>query len=166
VLSDNPTLNVRHVPTAKQPLRIVLDPRGQLRGDLNIFQTASEASPVLVVNSGRYSSKRADFAPQVDVISLPDNNGRVDLHALLRELGHRKINELHLEAGARLTGAFIEANAVDELLVYLAPSIFGPQANEMFTLPQLLELPAAQKWKFFDLAMLGEDARLRLKKVS
>lgn len=166
VMSDNPTLNVRHVATMKQPLRIVLDPRGKLHADLNIFKTASEEAPVLVVNSGRYSSKQAVFTPQVEVLSLPDTNGRIDLHALLRELGKRKVNELHLEAGARLTGAFLQVDCVDELLVYLAPTLFGPQANEMFTLPELLEIPAAHKWKFFDLAMLGDDARLRLKKVS
>ncbi len=165
VMSDNPTLNVRHVATTKQPLRIVLDPRGQLRADLNIFKSASEEAPVLVVNSGRYSSKRAVFTPQVEVLSLPDQDGRIDLHALLRELGTRKINELHLEAGARLTGAFLQTDAVDELLIYLAPALFGPQANEMFTLPEMLALPAAQQWKFFDLGLLGEDARLRLKKV-
>ena len=165
VMSDNPLLTVRHVSVAKQPLRIVLDPRGQLRADLNIFKSASEEAPVLVVNSGRYASKSAVFTPQVEVLSLPDKNGRIDLHALLAELGKRKINELHLEAGARLTGAFLQADAVDELLIYLAPTLFGPQANEMFTLPALSEIPAAQKWQFFELISLGEDVRLRLRRI-
>lgn len=165
VMSDNPTLNVRHVAVAKQPLRIVLDPRGQLRANLNIIQTASDDAPVWVVNGARMNAHLAKTAPQLQLLSLPDVNGRIDLHALLRELGNRNINELHVEAGARLTGAFIEADAVDELLIYLAPSLFGPLANEMFTLPELLEIPAAQKWKFFDVKLVGEDVRLRLQKV-
>ncbi len=164
VMSDNPLLTVRHVSVAKQPLRIVLDPRGQLSAELNIFKSASEDAPVLVVNAGRKLEKSTVFAPQVEVLSLPDQNGRIDLHALLRELGKRKINELHLEAGARLTGAFLEADAVDELLLYFAPTLFGPQANEMFTLPEMLEIPAAQKWQFFDVFSVGEDVRLRLRK--
>jgi diaminohydroxyphosphoribosylaminopyrimidine deaminase / 5-amino-6-(5-phosphoribosylamino)uracil reductase len=165
VMSDNPLLNVRHVAVAKQPLRIVIDPRGKLRADLNIIRSASEEVPVLVVNGGRINEYLAKTAPQVQLLSLPDVNGRIDLHALLRELGNRKINELHLEAGARLTGAFLQADAVDELLIYLAPTLFGPLANEMFTLPELLEIPAAQKWKFFDVKSVGEDVRLRLRKV-
>jgi diaminohydroxyphosphoribosylaminopyrimidine deaminase / 5-amino-6-(5-phosphoribosylamino)uracil reductase len=165
VMTDNPMLNVRHLAVAQQPLRIVLDPRGTLRANLNIIQSSSENAPVLVVNGERINEHLAKTAPQVELLSLPDNNGRIDLHTLLRELGGRKINELHIEAGARLTGAFLQADAVDELLIYLAPTLFGPLANEMFTLPELLELPAAQKWKFFDVKSIGEDVRMRLKKM-
>jgi diaminohydroxyphosphoribosylaminopyrimidine deaminase / 5-amino-6-(5-phosphoribosylamino)uracil reductase len=165
VMTDNPMLNVRHVPVAKQPLRIVIDPRGQLRANLNIIQSASDDAPVLVVNGTRINEHLAKTAPQVQLLSLPDVNGRIDLHALLHELGNRKINELHLEAGARLTGAFLQAGAVDELLIYLAPTLFGPLANEMFTLPELLEIPAAQRWKFFDVKSMGEDVRMRLRRV-
>ncbi len=164
VMSDNPTLTVRHVATAKQPLRIVLDPRGHLHPDLNIIKTASESAPVLVVNGARTNSALQKTAPQVELLSLPDVNGRIDLHALLRALGERKINELHIEAGARLSGVFMEADLVDELLVYLAPTLFGPHAKEMFTLPETLKIPAAQKWAFFDVSMVGVDVRLRLRR--
>jgi diaminohydroxyphosphoribosylaminopyrimidine deaminase / 5-amino-6-(5-phosphoribosylamino)uracil reductase len=165
VMSDNPTLTVRHVSTARQPLRIVLDPRGHLHADLNIIKSASESAPVLVVNGTRTNTNLQKTAPQVELLSLPDTNGRIDIHALLKELGARKINELHIEAGARLTGVFIDADAVDELLIYLAPTLLGPHAVEMFRLPELLQLPAAQKWQFFDVAMVGRDARLRLRKA-
>jgi diaminohydroxyphosphoribosylaminopyrimidine deaminase/5-amino-6-(5-phosphoribosylamino)uracil reductase len=160
VRADNPQLTVRHVSTTKQPLRVVLNHADTLAPDLNVFQTASPDAPVLVVNA----VVKAPFHPNVEMISLPDANGRIDLHATLRELGARQINELHLEAGARLTGAFIEADLVDELLVYLAPSIIGPQGKELFSTTILEKLPTAQLWEFFDVRVLGADVRLQLRR--
>ena len=58
--------------------------------------------------------------------------GRVDLAALMRELAARGINELHVEAGAKLTGALLDAGLVDELLLYLAPTLIGDPARGMF----------------------------------
>ena len=59
------------------------------------------------------------------VMSMPGLDGRVDLSALLTQLAESGVNELHVEAGATLNAALIEADLVDELLVYLAPKILG-----------------------------------------
>jgi diaminohydroxyphosphoribosylaminopyrimidine deaminase / 5-amino-6-(5-phosphoribosylamino)uracil reductase len=157
---DNPRLTVRHVPVTKQPLRVLLDAKNTLTADMNVFQDVSDEAPVLHVTA----TPRAPIAPNVQTLALGDASHRIDLSALLRALGERKINELHLEAGARLTGAFIEQNLVDELLIYLAPKLIGPQGKEMFTLPALEMLPRAQAWAFSDLKMIGDDVRLRLLK--
>jgi diaminohydroxyphosphoribosylaminopyrimidine deaminase/5-amino-6-(5-phosphoribosylamino)uracil reductase len=63
------------------------------------------------------------------VLTLPDADRRIDLAALMRELGARGINELHVEAGAKLNGALFAAGVVDELLLYLAPSLIGDPAR-------------------------------------
>ena len=57
---------------------------------------------------------------------LPNAHGKVDLPALLAELGRREVNELHVEAGGKLNGSLLREGCVDELLLYLAPSLLGP----------------------------------------
>ncbi len=69
--------------------------------------------------------------PTLEVLALPDTDGRVDLAAMMRALAGRGINELHVEAGAKLTGALLEAGLVDELLLYLAPALLGDPARGM-----------------------------------
>ncbi len=158
---DNPRLTVRHAAVAKQPLRVLLDHANVLTPEMNVFTEVSEAAPVLVVSA----APRPPVAPKVQTACFGDENGRIDLSATLRYLAvAHQVNELHLEAGARLTGAFLQAQLVDELLIYLAPSVIGPQGKEMFSLPQLFELPAQNVWEFFDVQMIGADLRVRLRK--
>jgi len=99
VLADDPRLDVRLVPTALQPIRLVLDPQGRLPAGARILQPPGEARAI--------------------------GPGRADLPALLAELGSQGINELHVEAGPTLSGAFLDAGLVDELLIYQAPVLIG-----------------------------------------
>jgi diaminohydroxyphosphoribosylaminopyrimidine deaminase / 5-amino-6-(5-phosphoribosylamino)uracil reductase len=161
---DNPQLTVRHVPVARQPLRVLVDHLDALTPDLRVFEAAGTDAPILIVNAGKKTQVTSPFGPQVSTVSLPDARGRVDLRALLQHLGGRKVNELHLEAGARLTGALIAEGLVDELLVYLAPRLIGQHGKELFTLPKLDALPDAPAWRIFDVAQVGDDVRLRLEK--
>ena len=80
----------------------------------------------LIVTAG---ARNADWPEGVEVLTLPDATGRVDLDAMLREFGARGINELHVEAGARLNAALLTAGLVDELLLYLAPCVIGDPAR-------------------------------------
>ena len=68
---------------------------------------------------------------------LPNAAGKVDLGELMRELGRRGINELHVEAGFKLNGSLLREGLVDELLLYLAPHLLGDAARGMFDLPAL-----------------------------
>lgn len=96
---------------------------------------------------------------------LPHGGGRsrVDLGALMTELGRRGINELHVEAGATLNGALLQAELVDELLVYLAPTLLG-DGRGMATLGQLPELEAAPRFELLECLPVGHDLRLRLRR--
>jgi diaminohydroxyphosphoribosylaminopyrimidine deaminase/5-amino-6-(5-phosphoribosylamino)uracil reductase len=58
---------------------------------------------------------------------------------MAKALGEREINELHVEAGAKLNGAMLAAGIVDELLLYVAPCLLGDPARGMFALPAPLE---------------------------
>ena len=71
----------------------------------------------------------------LEVIVLPDGQGKVDLAALMRELARRELNEIHVESGFKLNGSLLREGCVDELLVYFAASIIGDsgQGNVLYT---------------------------------
>ncbi|KAG1279535.1 hypothetical protein G6F64_014573 [Rhizopus arrhizus] len=79
---------------------------------------------------------------------------------MMRWLAQEQFNEVHVEAGAGLSGALVAAGCVDELLLYLAPVLLGDAAG-MVRLPMLEHLDAAQRYEFIDAARLGADMRLR-----
>ncbi|KAB2838417.1 MAG: bifunctional diaminohydroxyphosphoribosylaminopyrimidine deaminase/5-amino-6-(5-phosphoribosylamino)uracil reductase RibD, partial [Burkholderiales bacterium] len=130
VRADDPRLNVREVETGRQPLRIVVDAHAQVPVGAKIF----EAPGALLVHAGHVPE---GLPETVQTLALPDRRGKVDLGALLTELGRREINELHVEAGAGLTGALIDEGLVDELLLYFAPCLLGDGGRGMFTLPSI-----------------------------
>jgi diaminohydroxyphosphoribosylaminopyrimidine deaminase/5-amino-6-(5-phosphoribosylamino)uracil reductase len=125
VLQDDPQLTVRAIDTPRQPLRVVVDRHGQTPASARILG----AGNALIVTAGE---RNAAWPAQVDVLVLPDGKGRVDLPALMAALAERGVNELHVEAGAKLTGALLDAGLVDELLLYFAPSLLGDPARGMF----------------------------------
>jgi diaminohydroxyphosphoribosylaminopyrimidine deaminase/5-amino-6-(5-phosphoribosylamino)uracil reductase len=125
VRSDDPQLTVRHVDTPRQPLRVVVDRHAETPVDANVLA----GDPTLVVTAG---ARNPQWPVSVETIALPDGDGRVDLAGLMRVLAERGCNEVHVEAGARLSGALLRAGLVDELLLYVAPSLIGDPARGMF----------------------------------
>jgi len=121
VQHDDPQLTVRAIATSRQPRRIVVDRHAETPPSARVLADDN----VLMVTAGE---RNPSWQPGVPHLALPDANGRVDLGALMDALGERGINELHVEAGARLNGALLDAGLVDELLLYVAPSIIGDPA--------------------------------------
>ncbi|MDB5774267.1 MAG: diaminohydroxyphosphoribosylaminopyrimidine deaminase [Herbaspirillum sp.] len=156
VQQDNPQLNVRAVATPRQPRRIVIDSKLSispqaliLAGDGNWVFTAVDHP----------AKRRLLEAEGVEVIVLANKDGKVDLPGVIAELGKRQINELHIEAGAKLNASLIAEGCVDELLLYLAPSIIG-DARDMFALPALSGLHQQIALQFHDVQRIGPDLRL------
>lgn len=89
---------------------------------------------------------------------------RVGLEALIVELGRRKMTELHVEAGARLTGSFISGGLADELLVYMAPLLLGEGAGPA-RLPAIDSPDGGSRWQFFETVRLGDDLRMLLRRT-
>jgi diaminohydroxyphosphoribosylaminopyrimidine deaminase/5-amino-6-(5-phosphoribosylamino)uracil reductase len=98
-------------------------------------------------------------AAGAEVIVLPNANGKVDLPALLLDLGQRGINELHVEAGFKLNGSLLREGCVDELLIYQAPILLGDHARGMVDLAELSELSGKRELKMIDRRQLGDDMR-------
>jgi diaminohydroxyphosphoribosylaminopyrimidine deaminase/5-amino-6-(5-phosphoribosylamino)uracil reductase len=161
VLADDPRLDVRLVPTTLQPLRVVLDSRLQMPTSARLLQPPG---PVLVVGAVP-DAHRAEALREAcaEVIFLPTADGsRVDLVALLAELGRRSVNEVHVEGGHRLNGALLASGLVDELLVYVAPILVGDGLG-LADIGRLPTLGAALRGRFIEACSVGQDLRIRLR---
>ena len=157
VLDDNPRLDVRLVDTPRQPVRVVVDSRLQMPLDAHILRATSAVYIYAAVQND--AKKSALEALGATVIYLPDADGKVDLAAMLRDLGRRQINELHVEAGEKLNGSLIRAGLVDEFVVYLAPKLVG-QGRGMARFGPLDALADAVPLEFLSTTMLGPDLRI------
>lgn len=161
VLDDDPRLDVRGVPIARQPTLVVVDSRLQTPPDARLF--AAERSVWFYAASPEASRADALHARGAHLTLMADGQGKVDLAAMLADLGRREINELHVEAGHKLAGSLLRAGLVDELLVYLAPKLIG-EGLEMFHRPTLASplaaLSDAPALVFHDVQRIGEDLRL------
>ncbi|EZP35218.1 bifunctional diaminohydroxyphosphoribosylaminopyrimidine deaminase/5-amino-6-(5-phosphoribosylamino)uracil reductase RibD [Janthinobacterium lividum] len=156
VKADDPQLNVRAVETPRQPRRIVVDSRLDISLDARILQGGGTWIVAAVANPEKEAQLQALGA---EVILLPNGDGKVDLAALMLELGRRQINEVHVEAGAKLNGSLIREGCVDELLVYLAPTLLG-DAQGMFDLPALTDIKQQRTLQFHQVQQVGEDVRI------
>ncbi len=156
VKADDPQLTVRSVDTPRQPRRIIVDSRLEIACGAKVLQGAPSWIVAAVADPVK---QQALEAAGHSVIMLPNAAGKVDLMALMEELGRREINELHVEAGAKLNGSLIRAGCVDELLVYLAPSLLG-EAHGMFALPALQQLDQQRRLRFHEVTPVGEDLRI------
>ena len=156
VRTDDPQLNVRAVDTPRQPRRIVVDSRLEISPDARVLQGGGTWIVAAVANPEKEAQLRALGA---EVILLPNAEGKVDLPALMLELGRRQINELHVEAGSKLNGSLIREGCVDELLLYLAPALIG-DAQGMFGLPALADLDHQYRLRFHEIQQEGGDLRI------
>jgi diaminohydroxyphosphoribosylaminopyrimidine deaminase/5-amino-6-(5-phosphoribosylamino)uracil reductase len=156
VRTDNPLLTARHAETPRQPLKVVLDSSLQISESARLF----DGNPVLLASVRSDDAKAEILARRnAQVFACPGPEGRVDLAELLRELGRRGINELHVEAGPTLSGALVRAGLADELLIYLAPVLLGP-GRGMLDLPALTELTSARRLEIQQISRVGPDVRM------
>ena len=153
---DNPQLTVRGIDTPLQPRRVIVDSRL----DIDLDACILKGEPCWIVAAVPNAEKEAALrALGHEIIMLPNASGKVDLPALMRELGRREINELHVEAGSKLNASLVREECVDELLVYLAPSLVGP-GQGMFALPPLAHLADKVPLHFHGVAQVGPDLRI------
>ena len=157
VLDDNPRLDVRLVDTPRQPHLVVVDSRMETPPNAHLFIAVRA---VFIYAAVENLAKRAALeAAGATVIMMPGANGKVDLAAMMRDLGEREVNELHVEAGSKLNGSLIREALVDEFLVYLAPTLLGP-GRALAAMDALSELGQAVKLAFLSADMVGDDLRV------
>lgn len=161
VLADDPQLDVRLVETVRQPAVIVVDSRLETPHTARLL-TGDRRVLIYTVNpdSGKRAALEALGATVVvQSGALQSAKDKVDLRAMLYDLGQREINELHVEAGHKLNGSLLNAALVDELLVYIAPKLIG-QGMGMANIARLTNLADATPLVFQSLDRVGPDIRL------
>jgi diaminohydroxyphosphoribosylaminopyrimidine deaminase/5-amino-6-(5-phosphoribosylamino)uracil reductase len=157
VLEDDPRLDVRLVPTARQPLRVIVDSRLQTPPGARLLDAPGE---VLIYTADAEAAHGAALRERGATLRpLPDAHGKVDLAAMLADLGRLGVNELHVEAGHKLNASLLREGLVDELLVYLAPKLLGI-GREMAAFGPLQTLAEAMPFEFTDVQRIGDDLRI------
>ena len=161
VLADDPLLNVRHVETDRQPLRVVVDNHLAFP---TTAATLAEPGGVLVATANSDDDRaEAVQAAGAEVLQLNTARGRVDLLRLLNALGERGLNEVLVEAGQNLNGALLANGLVDELIVYFNARVMGSSGRGMFALPVAETMEQAAGFVITDTRMLGPDLRVTLR---
>ena len=165
VLADNPCMNVRLANVSRQPLRVIVDSQLQTPLDCNLLSTSHpQAAPVLIAYANDANQQQQLLmAKGVRLLQLPNQNSNVDLTALLATLAQQGVNEVLLEAGQGLNGAFLQAGLIDELILYYAPKLMGTDAKGMFAVPELTNMQQVTHLQIIDVRQFGQDIRLRAK---
>ena len=171
VLIDNPSMNVRittensgnTLQQSRQPLRVIIDGQHRVTAAAKIF---THPGNVLIVSTTQPDNAIHSELCQVSYLCVDadssSQNSHIQLSRLLEILADQGINEILVESGAQLAGAFVEQNLVDELILFTAPTLLGSDARPMFTLP-FSKMDEQIRWTWQDVRMVGNDLKLVLK---
>jgi diaminohydroxyphosphoribosylaminopyrimidine deaminase/5-amino-6-(5-phosphoribosylamino)uracil reductase len=166
VARDDPSLNVRHeelsseIPLSfdRQPLRVILDRKLAIPENARLLSLPGQ---VLIVCADAAQPK-ADLLRRrgAEVIEIPTIYQGLDLMALMGVLAAREINELQVECGARLAGSLLQAELIDELVLYIAPKFMGDAALGLLRLPGVQTMKDCIKVEIKEIRAIGRDWRL------
>ncbi|NQZ82083.1 MAG: bifunctional diaminohydroxyphosphoribosylaminopyrimidine deaminase/5-amino-6-(5-phosphoribosylamino)uracil reductase RibD [Colwellia sp.] len=147
----------------RQPVRVIIDSRNRVTPDLKLFKSSSRI--LLICHTIENIQQWPHFVEQVSLPLVKNAQGeeKIDLVALLTFLAKRGVNDVLVESGQNLAGAFIEQNLVDELILYQAPKLMGAQSKSLINFPSIDKLSQAKTIKFTDVRMVGADLRITAK---
>lgn len=176
VLADDPALNVRaaemnldqeeiarnKIALSKQPLRIILDSGLRTPADARVLSLPGEVKVYTLAQPDSAENP----APNVEYLSAQGSGERVNLHSVLESLASDfACTEVLVEAGARLSTAFVEAGLVDELIVYIAPKLLGSDARALLNVAGIQSMSDTLDFEITDLRQIERDIRVVLKPV-
>ncbi|WP_426359886.1 bifunctional diaminohydroxyphosphoribosylaminopyrimidine deaminase/5-amino-6-(5-phosphoribosylamino)uracil reductase RibD [Pseudocolwellia sp. HL-MZ19] len=163
--------------SVRQPIRVIIDSQNRLTPDLALF---SIESPVIIFTHNIENSHKwphfvehisAPFNDELEITQSAINNletqstapKKLNLKAVLSTLGKRGLNDVLIESGARLTGAFVGQNLVDEFILFQAPKLMGADGKSLLNMNNIQALSEAKKLTYTDVRMVGEDIRITAK---
>ena len=166
VLADKARLTVRPdelglnaeltaLAAARAPLRVLIDGRLRVPLDAPFFQAGS----ALVATCAAASARGRYHDEGHEIVAMADSAGHVDLRKLLTELGTRGVNEVLVEAGPRLAGAFTRLGLVDEFQIFIAGKFLGSSARPLLDLP-LAQMSEALELNIVEMRAVGNDWRV------
>jgi riboflavin-specific deaminase-like protein len=150
VAADDPRLTTRLVP-GPSPLRVVIDPRGRLPADRNVFNDGAAAT--LVVRDAAFAPGHGSGSAQTLPVPCPE--GRADLAALLAALHERGCHAVLVEGGGVTVSAFLAAGLLDRLQIAVAPLVIGA-GRPGLRLPPATSLAACLRPQH-ELYRMGDD---------
>jgi diaminohydroxyphosphoribosylaminopyrimidine deaminase/5-amino-6-(5-phosphoribosylamino)uracil reductase len=167
VLDDNPSLNVRdsrfHIQGSenfRQPLRVIVDSNLRIDVKCTMVMQSEPCMVVFAANPDEYQKTINDLhGSGVETLHCPGLDGKVDVKKLLEILAQRECNEVMLEAGARLTGVFLQQRLVDEIIYYIAPTLLGSSARAQVELP-LEKMTEQMRLDVSQIRQVGDDIRI------
>jgi len=181
VLADDPGLDVRPedmdgearelVQPVRQPLRVIMDSGFRTPAGAH---TLTRDGSVLVVGSRKPGPHTGELRARAELLLMQTSGastaqasrGRPALPALLEVLAGREINDVLVEAGPTLAGAFVHAGLADELIVYMAPTLLGDRARPLLVLPGLDRMSHQVRLQFVEVQTVGGDLRLRARPLA
>ncbi|CAL4324651.1 Riboflavin biosynthesis protein RibD [Buchnera aphidicola (Eriosoma lanigerum)] len=167
IIRDNPSLNIRYINTNpknnikkyQQPIRIIIDSKNRIKPN----------HPTIKINTGdiwliRLYKDNQKWPNHVKQIVSLESNKQINLLQLFLLLRKKNINSIWIEAGGTLSGALIEQNLIDELILYISPKILGQTAKPMFILQKMFKINQIKQFYFAQVNKLHTDIRIILKK--
>ncbi|WP_082447854.1 RibD family protein [Xylophilus sp. Leaf220] len=158
VLADDPLLNVRLVGRKVQPTLAIVDSKLRTPPNARLFDVPDRE--VLVYTTQAAALRRPALKRNnACIVALPEQNGQVNLAAMVADLTQRGLSILHVEAGSTLNGAFLNNGLVDELVIYVGPQLLG-RGLPLAQLEKLTSLDHATRLEFVSADMVGDDIRV------
>jgi diaminohydroxyphosphoribosylaminopyrimidine deaminase/5-amino-6-(5-phosphoribosylamino)uracil reductase len=160
LLADDPALNARLADAdvaVLQPARVVVDSR--LRTPLSA-KTLSLPGEVILFTCGADEDRRSALRSKGAAVETVGGEVRCDLGEIMRRLAELQYNEIWVEAGPTLNGALLARGLIDELVVYLAPTVLGSDGRDMFELTGLTSLAECPRFRFEEAHSIGDDLRV------
>lgn len=171
VIADDPSMNVRS-PEAfgwtarewaehgRQPLRVILDSKLDIPDDAKILSLPGD---VIIFHASESADRKLKLENTGAVLIFVDaKRGSAFLEFVLRYLAREKeINEVLLETGPTLSGEMLQAGFIDELIIYLAPTLLGQDAKSLFQLPMIEKMSDRVSLNFIEFRTIGQDIRIK-----
>ena len=166
VIADDPSMNVRLSESSewakhgRQPLRVVLDSELEISPKAKILNVAGD---VTIFHQSNNKNREEQLENKgAELVSVEAKRGPPFLEFALRFLAREKeINEVLLEAGSSLSGEMMQAGFIDELIIYLAPTLLGHDAKALFQLPLVEKMSDRFSLNFSDIRRIGKDIRIK-----
>ncbi|MDH5765417.1 MAG: bifunctional diaminohydroxyphosphoribosylaminopyrimidine deaminase/5-amino-6-(5-phosphoribosylamino)uracil reductase RibD, partial [Gammaproteobacteria bacterium] len=162
MLADDPSMNVRIdkqqlgvSAELNQPMRVIIDGKLQCPQNAKMFSLPGR-TVVMTTKNAAGEIKHEN----VELVRLDENQGHVDLTAVMHWLAEQEVNEVHVEAGSVLSGALLETELVDEIVIYMAPHIMGNHAKGLFNLPAIDKMNQRVGLDITDIRAVGIDWRI------
>lgn len=123
-VTDDPLLTCR-IRGGRNPVRIVVTSRPERLPGLRMFSDPSAKNFVVVPAGTTGPAVERLIAMGAEVVAVPSGNGPMGAHEIISALARRNITSILVEGGGKVAGTFLRAGAVNRLVIFFAPVLFG-----------------------------------------